>query len=393
MDKIEKFLLRYNKDTTKKTYKMTLNRFFKEIKKDPNTYFDDPINMEVIEEDIIKFIDKLPIKSKRDYFLRVKKFLNYNDVELKQSFFDDMKLKVGRKTIYGEDKIPTKEELDKILSLGGIKEKALFLTLVSSGIRIGELLKIPKEDLHLEETPCRILIRPDYSKNGLRRNTFVSEECKEWLILWVENERDKYLKMTIEKCKKIKQAYGKKKENDNRLFPLSYNTVMVIWGNLLRKTNLDKKDPVINHYLRHIHTLRKYFRTKLGSVNVDMTEHLMGHSGYLTRSYRQYALDELREFYQKGESILTIHGKSPYNGERIKQLEEELGKVKDELKPYQEFQQLTMKINELERLEREEVERIGLDKTSTKLRRIEAELKKCRKKLFTYDILDELIFE
>jgi len=39
---------------------------------------------------------------------------------------------------------------------------------------------------------------------------------------------------------------------------------------------------------------------------VDIVEALMGHEGYLTQVYRRYSLDQLGEFYLKGEATLSV---------------------------------------------------------------------------------------
>ena len=53
--------------------------------------------------------------------------------------------------------------------------------------------------------------------------------------------------------------------------------------------------------------LRKFFRTKLGSViPVDVVEALMGHEGYLTEVYRRYSMEDLARFYREGEHALLI---------------------------------------------------------------------------------------
>ena len=57
--------------------------------------------------------------------------------------------------------------------------------------------------------------------------------------------------------------------------------------------------------------LRKFFRTKLGSVIlVDVVEALMGHEGYLTEVYRRYSMDDLAKFYKQGEHALLVFTES-----------------------------------------------------------------------------------
>jgi hypothetical protein len=70
---------------------------------------------------------------------------------------------------------------------------------------------------------------------------------------------------------------------------------------------MDDRDKSTNFRKMHPHVLRKFFRTRLGSViPVDVVEALMGHEGYLTEVYRRYTLEDLAKFYLKGESALLV---------------------------------------------------------------------------------------
>lgn len=72
------------------------------------------------------------------------------------------------------------------------------------------------------------------------------------------------------------------------------------------KAELDEKDTKTNRAVLHPHALRKFFRTKMGkAIGVDMTEALMGHSGYMTE-YRKYSDKELAEAYQAGEGAVLV---------------------------------------------------------------------------------------
>jgi hypothetical protein len=71
--------------------------------------------------------------------------------------------------------------------------------------------------------------------------------------------------------------------------------------------------------LYHPHVLRKYFRTMGGEINVDATEQLMGHRGYLTGEYRDIAESKLAEFYLRLEPIIAIFS----NTEEVMKIKEE----------------------------------------------------------------------
>jgi len=79
----------------------------------------------------------------------------------------------------------------------------------------------------------------------------------------------------------------------------------------------------------HPHTLRKFFRTKLGAViPVDVVEALMGHEGYLTDVYRRYSMEDLAKFYKQGESALL----SFTEAEEVSKLRAEVNERNEEFK-------------------------------------------------------------
>jgi len=75
---------------------------------------------------------------------------------------------------------------------------------------------------------------------------------------------------------------GKKKIKDyNRVFPFCEDTARFMWNNLLNKAGkpLNRRDPVTKRYIYYLHTLRKFFSTrlKISKMPNDMVERLMGH--------------------------------------------------------------------------------------------------------------------
>jgi len=192
-------------------------------------------------------------------------------------------------------------ELRRILLHTSIQGKALFLTLSSSGMRIGEALKLKLEDFDFEKQPCQVNIRGEYTKTGNPRITFISSEAvmaiQEWLKV-----RSKYLLAASRRSHK----YGKS-ATDDRIFPFENVTAYEIWKHALEKAQFLKHDSSTNRLTLHPHVLRKFFRTRLGTViPVDVTEALMGHEEYLTEVYRKYNPEDLAKFYLQGEAALLI---------------------------------------------------------------------------------------
>jgi len=264
--------------------------------------------------DYINFLygehEKSP-SSIRIYVSAVKVFLVMNDIELSRK--QEMILR-GRFPKGSIRKVPespfTTDDIKVMLHHADTKLRSIILILTSSGMRIGELLSLTQNDMNLNTRPYKVIIRPEYTKTGDGRITFISHEAKEALDQWM-NVRDDYLSAAQYKNAGLIEAgkSGPKKENDNRIFPISYSVVLSSWTTILEKSGIVSKDERSGKLDRRIHGLRKYFRTKLATIQKgEVAEVLMGHEGYLTEAYRVYPEEDLRDIYQKDiEFTLTIY--------------------------------------------------------------------------------------
>ncbi|MEM2027605.1 MAG: site-specific integrase [Candidatus Bathyarchaeia archaeon] len=106
-------------------------------------------------------------------------FLMENDIELPALFW-----RKGSRALM-LDKVPSNAELRQILNHMDAKGRSLFLVLASSGMRIGEALKLMVEDVDLASEPPRINIRGEYTKTGNPRIAFISSEAKETIQEWL----------------------------------------------------------------------------------------------------------------------------------------------------------------------------------------------------------------
>jgi integrase len=191
-----------------------------------------------------------------------------------------------------------------------VNGKALFLTLASSGMRIGECLKLQIGDFDFTTQPCKVSIRGEYTKTGNSRVAFISREAVEAVQEWLK-VRAKYIEGAANKSNgalKKRALHAKERDSkDERMFPYLNNTAYAIWKNALKKSGFLKHDASTDRLTIHPHVLRKFFRTKLGAViPVDIAEALMGHEGYLTEVYRKYSVEDLAKFYLQGEPTLMI---------------------------------------------------------------------------------------
>ena len=254
-------------------------------------------------------------KSRRLRVSVLRVFLLENGVELPELFWRRLRDRIKGSRALTMDRPPTGEELRKILNLMDIKGKTLFLVLATSGMRIGEALQLRVEDFELDKDPARVNIRGVYTKTGNSRVAFISSEAKEAVEQWLRIRGD-YLKQASGRSWK----YSKPTE-DPRMFPFDIPTAYASWTNALEKAGLMQKDIQTDRLVLHPHALRKFFRSKLAQViPVDIVEALMGHEGYLTQVYRRYSLEDLADFYKKGEHTLLVFG----NGKDLAKLRVEV---------------------------------------------------------------------
>jgi len=300
-DVIERFLQMYSGKGTISVYGTALRRYFKALNVDANKYFKEKRDYEA---DIKKFFIQIkdsPPKTVKTYLSGVKSFLAENGIYLSEKFWRNLKNKINGSRALTMDKIPSNEELKSILAHMDVKGKALFLTLASSGMRIGETLQLKLNDIDLESEPAKVSISGKYTKTGNPRITFISTEAKEVIKEWLK-VRESYIKAAVGKSHKYKKSV-----EDDRIFPFLSSTAWWMWKNAIEKAGLGEVDENTNRRKLHPHVLRKYFRTKMGAViPVDIVEALMGHEGYLTEVYRRYSEEQLAEFYLKGEDSLTV---------------------------------------------------------------------------------------
>jgi hypothetical protein len=186
-----------------------------------------------------------------------------------------------------------------------IHARTLTIVLSSSGMRIGEALKLKISDLDLETVPTTIRLRREYTKTKKKRIVFISTEATQVLEEWL-NYHPKFLEY-----KKLKTTHSVV-EGDVRVFPFSAENYRSTWTLALQKADLLDVDKVTGRQTLHPPNLRKFFRTHGKWENPDVAEALMGHTSGLKAIYARFdqAVDILREGYLKAETNLSIFGSS-----------------------------------------------------------------------------------
>lgn len=336
-DIIEQFVQRYEKrsQNTVKNYRSTLHQYFKTIKKDPNTYLSNRKEAQ-IKQDIQQYWDTLtdkPPKTRDAKLFCIKSFMMRNGIEIKNVFYKELRESVKDKGTVTQDRTPKTEELQKILQHARVRERAWILLGCTSGMRIGEILKLDMDDLHLDQNPPYIYLPGNTTKNGHPRFTFCTEETKEALIEW-KRARPEYIKKLNGKNNLPRATRRYHNPNDTRLFPFSYIPFIVKWKELTKTLKMTEKDKRTGRQKLHIHCLRKFCKTRmLLSMPEPMVNHIIGHSTYLSQEYNRFEPEQIAPFYKKAIPDLSIMS-SPDQQEtqkRIQRLEQENREMKEDI--------------------------------------------------------------
>jgi integrase len=116
----------------------------------------------------------------------IKVFLRNQNIEIEGKVWDQIKHTKSKNRAITKEKPLTPDDIAKILDQGEILEKAFFLCLVSSGVRIGELLQITKEDIDMTRSPTKMGVIHDPSqgrsvKDRDSRTVYISDETTSYL--------------------------------------------------------------------------------------------------------------------------------------------------------------------------------------------------------------------
>ena len=282
---------------TQYTYTMSIRQFFNVIKKDMTTYFENKPNYEADIETYYLYLQKNGcVLTTKSCINTIKLFFYVYDKETKTlDIWDTLSSRLRGANKESEETALERGDIKKILEYSDESGRAIFLVLASSGCRVRELTLLELDDIKLNENPVRIHFRGETTKNGKQRDTFITPEAKESLLKWLE-VRKKYLSSN-------RGCYTVRDKNDNRVFPMTVNNIEYKWKMLVKKAGFDSRDRKTRRLKSHIHSLRKFFRSNFG--NVDLAEHLIGHSGYLS-TYRQHSTKQLAEEYTKNMKNVTI---------------------------------------------------------------------------------------
>ena len=236
----------------------------------------------------------------KSIFYAVRKWAISNNVKVDWEFIARPKAVTKIK-----DRIPTVEELRTILSFAHIRDKALFLTMLSSGLRVGTVMSLklkdyePYEDLaiiHVEGGEGRKL------SEGVWYWTFITPEARKTVDAYLDWRRRRGEELTPES-----PLFATVKKDEE--FKYATN-VSRQWRRLVAKAGHGKLIENTGWLDIHLHVLRKFFHTKCKGAGItrDYYDFWMGHTQGLdlADSYWREEIPRHVQEYRKAIPYLTV---------------------------------------------------------------------------------------
>ncbi len=182
-------------------------------------------------------------------------------------------------------------DVSKLLSvIKHIRDRAMILVLLRTGMRIGELLNTKEMDVNLKERRIEI---PQAMKTGVGRVVYFSADAQAALHAWM-NVRDSQKAFLF-------YAQGKRKQN------MGYSAARIIFRKYLEKAGLGNKGYTL-------HRLRHTFASEMlnAGMRLECLQQLLGHTSVeVTRRYARLTDKTREEEYFRAMEIIEkdgIHG-------------------------------------------------------------------------------------
>ena len=220
-------------------------------------------------------------------FSSLRGYFHYRGIKI---YKEDIRQEIKLPKIPKEEKYPLRlEEIQKILREANFKKRALYLTLISSGMRVGEAVQLKKKHFDTSEKQFMIKIPANSTKTLAGRTVFISKEASDAV-----------------------RTLLKKIDNDDLVFAKNNKPHYAVcceemtFKRILRNTGLVESYESSRTNKITMHSLRSYFFTKATRKHGDNYAHKMtGHGGYLMQ-YDRMTDEEKRAMYLELEPDLIV---------------------------------------------------------------------------------------
>ena len=244
-----------------------------------------------------EFLGELEAEGRASYSLlvkgaRLKTFFKVNGVRIA------LPVEYRARITY-RDRAPTPEEIQRLIEVADLREKAMIAMLATGGFRIGTLVKLKyrhvKEDLEAGRIPLHIHVEAEITKGKYcDYDTFINEEAVRYLKLYLEQRRRGTEKIPPEEIKDESPLF---RTYEREVRPLSFTRAHNALREVMIRAGLRQGKK--RRYDLRIHSLRKFFRTQMAALGVpsDYIEYFMGHKLSTYHDVRMKGIEFLRGVY------------------------------------------------------------------------------------------------
>jgi hypothetical protein len=330
----ENFIYALNAKETKRQYLHNLEQFLSfigfqgTIEEKSGKLFDLGKDINLLQSYLIRYINfqKRRIVNKeisdatlRNHLKPIKLFFSMNDVVVNWKKISKGILPGGN---HSDDRIPTMEEIKKLLEFPDRRIKVIVLVMLSSGIRVGSwdhlkwkhvipllrnnnvvAVKLIVKNAKINGGEYYSLITPEAYfalKDYIDFRKLHGEEItgESWLI------RDTWQKLDRNHGHRIGLAKFPKKVNSTSIRNMIYDA-WKIQGVRIKLSNPQNK----RHEFKSTHGFRKFFETKCqyAKMNHNNIKLLMDHSLWESQNYHRPTEEELLEDYLNVIDLLTVN--------------------------------------------------------------------------------------
>jgi len=314
------------KPQTRKLYRYSLDDFNDFCKKHLTASLEQSIDnfKKASTDDIIdvlqEWINSSPIgrqSNLKGRLNQINNYLYYRGIKIDSRDLKDLEFENSEP----EERRPISfDELKKIVNAATNRQRALILSLSSSGMAIGEACNLLKSDFDFSQTRIVIHIKPSYTKkSGRGRTVFISREA------------EAFVKPILDKLEDNDRVFGYSPTIQD-----SINNYQNQFRRLVDKIGLGLKYESGKRQ-KTLHALRAYFFTKANKVHgLDYAHKMTGHKGYLNQ-YNRLEESEKLQMYLKLEPELLVNEAKP-ESDVINEMRKEVAKYKES---YDEFNKLS----------------------------------------------------
>lgn len=307
-------------------------QFYEFMKQDTKTFQNALLNYFIFQNERAKR-GEISQSTIPNYYKPIKLFCDMNDVIINWRLVT-RGIPKGRHA--SEDRVPTKDEIKKLLEYPDRRIKPIVLTMISPGIRLGawdylkwkHVIPIMNEEDKSDMLGAKIIV---YAGESEQYYSFITVEAyrslKDWMI-YRESYGERITgesRLMRNLWKTTNMRYGSKTGLAQNPIPLKSSGIKSLVCKALFQQNVR---PILEkgnkrHEFKGLHGFRKYFKTNcepyMKPANVEL---LLGHDLGISKSYYKPLEKDVLQDYLKAISVLTFDSENLHLIKKLQNLEQ-----------------------------------------------------------------------